>query len=715
MCVVAATRDEESAEHGSSTLVLVERDLGTIAFAPVCRPLLARTLLVVVGLTACGSSPNQPPAPTCQPPHLSTLDVLAGQPGGRGYVDGTLVAAHFQEPWEIASDGDHTLYVADANVIRAIDQATGAVTTLAGTYGHNGDEDGTGTMATFSLPSGFAFANGILYLTDTENYTLRQVDVASGAVTTIAGMVGVRGDTDGQALGQALFGEPEGIALDPNTSTLYISDTDNNLIRALDLNTMTVSTLAGSGPNVSSLSDGTGSAAAFNKPKCMRMDSAGNLYVCDAFNMAVRMVVPSTATVSTLATFASVPAGIAVDGSDLLVSLEGGEGGDNRIVRVATDGSGMVTSLAGSATASGYVDGTGATALFNTPAGLWSDGAGNVYVADSGNFVLRKIAIASTDVTTYAGALSVGSADGTGNEARFSGPQGLAADDSTAYVADTGNDTIRAVDLASGKVTTLAGAAGQPGHVDGSASSARFDAPTGIALDSSGQVLYVGDMLNRVIRRIDLAKGVVSTLTLDTGPGFDGLDGPSGLGLDGTHLYVADSIDEDILTVDLKAGQISLVAGQFGMPGTEDGTGANAEFYTPTGVAADGHGNLYVADQDACTVRRIVETSGTVSTLAGSPNSLGYVDGIGPAAHFSQPFAVATDCQGDVFVSDTNNNAVRHIAASTGAVTTVIGSPSPVGVKLGPLPAQLTLPSAIALTPSGSLLVISENSVLIAH
>jgi sugar lactone lactonase YvrE len=625
-------------------------------------------------------------------------------------VDGALVAAHFQEPWEIVSDGAHTLYVADANVIRAIDQMTGTVTTLAGSYGHNGDSDGVGTQATFSLPSGFAFSKGILYLSDTENLTLRQVEVASGAVTTIAGTPGARGDTDGPA-SQALFGEPEGIALDPS-GKLYVSDTDNNLIRVLDLKTMTVSTLAGGGPSVSALVDGVGTAAAFYKPKAMRMDSAGNLYVCDAFNAAVRKVVPSTATVTTLATFESAPQGLAVDGSDLLVSLEG-ESGASRIVRLAADGS--VTTVAGSTMAAGFVDGVGTAALFNAPAGLYADRSGNLYIADSGNFALRRMTIASADVVTYAGALSAGSADGTGTEARFSAPQGLAVDDTTAYVADTGNDTIRTVDLTSGKVTTLAGAAGQRGNVDGPVAKARFDGPTGLALDSAGQVLYVGDMLNRVIRRIDLAKGVVSTLSYDNGPGYGGLDGPSGLALDGTHLYVADSIDDDVVAVDLNAGQISLVAGQFDMPGTKNGVSAGAAFYAPTGVSVDGLGHLYVADNQAGTVRRIVEASATVSTLAGRPDSAGYADGIGAAALFAQPFALTTDGIGDVFVSDPNNNAVRHVDVSTGAVTTVIGSPSLPGVKLGPLPAQLTLPSAVALTPGGSLLVVSENSVLIAH
>ncbi len=674
----------------------------------------ARTLLLaslgVACMVACSSSSGShgqpPPTP---PPRLTTLSLLAGQPGGRGWVDGTLVAAHFQEPWEIASDGAHTLYVADSNVIRAIDVATGMVTTLAGSYGHPGDSDGVGTDATFSLPSGFAFAGGILYLSDTENLTIRQVDVASGAVTTIAGTPGERGTTDGAAA-DALFGEPEGIALD-GSGHLYISDTDNNTIRVLDLNTGMVSTVAGN-PSTSALMDGVGTAAGFNKPKAMRIDAAGNLYVSDAFNTAVRKVVPSTGAVSTLATFQSVPQGLAVDGSDLLVSLLG-TSGDNRIVRVSSDGT--VSTVAGSSTTPGFVDGAGTDARFDSPAGMYDDGSGNLYIADAANFALRKMTIASAAVVTYAGAISVGSSDGTGNQAHFSAPQGIAVDDTTVYVADTGNDTIRAIELATGKVTTLAGAVGQTGHADGPLTGSRFDGPQGLALDTAAQVLYVAETLNRVLRRIDLGKGVVSTLSYTNGPGFDGLDGPTGLALDGTHLFVADSDDDDVVEIDLQKGQISLVAGQFDTPGTEDGTGANAAFYTPTGLAADGLGNLYVADNQASTVRKIVLASATVSTIAGSPNMAGYANGVGAKAYFAKPFAATANDLGDLFVSDTGNNAVRHVDLASDTVTTVIGSPNLPGVRLGPLPAQLTLPSAVALTPAGSLLVVSENSVLIAH
>jgi sugar lactone lactonase YvrE len=625
-------------------------------------------------------------------------------------VDGALVAAHFQEPWEITGDGAGTLYVADSQVIRTIDVAAGTVTTLAGSYGHQGSADGVGTQATFNLPSGLAYANGQLYVSDTENGILRKIDVASSSVTTIAGAAGQVGYVDGPGA-DARFRAPGGIALDPS-GKLYVSDTENNLIRAVDLTTGVVSTLAGGGPSVSALTDGIGTAAAFWRPKALRIDASGTLYVADAYNQAVRKVVPGTGAVSTLATFTSLPEGVAPVGSDVFVSLSG-QRGEGSVVRVAPDGT--VSTVAGNSASAGFVDGVGPAALFTTPAGVYSDGAGSLYIADSGNFVVRQMALANDSVVTYAGALSRGSADGTGSEARFAAPQGIALGETTAYVADTGNDTIRAVNLASGRVTTVAGSPGQAGHVDGTLADARFDSPTGIALDASAQVLYVGDVQNRTIRRIDLGKGQVTTPPFTNGPGFAGLDSPSGLAIDGARLFAADSNDDDVIAVDLVHAQFSLVAGQLGVLGAHDGVGPGATFSAPTSVAADRLGHLYVTDNQSSTLRRIDLATASVATVAGSPNKPGDVDGTGASAHFGQPFGVTANDLGDVFVADTSNGLVRHVDAANLAVTTVIGSRGLAGVKLGALPAQISSPSAVALTRTGTLLVISENAVLIAH
>jgi sugar lactone lactonase YvrE len=664
-------------------------------------------------LAGCGSTAVPPAVEQPLPPRLTRLDILAGQPGGQGWVDGALVAAHFQEPWALAGDGTSHLYVADANVIRAIDRANGTVTTLAGSYGHPGNSDGVGADARFSLPSGLAFAGGQLYVSDTENETIRKIDVASGAVTTIAGAQGQRGTMDGSAA-DARFGEPEGIALD-GSGNLYISDTDNNTIRVLSLGDGTVATLAGDSTATPGLADGVGTAALFYKPKAMAIDGSGNLYVADAFNLSIRKIVPGTRAVSTLTTFpVGLPQGIAIDGSDLLVSLAGsGSGSDNRIVRVTATGA--VSTVAGSAAAQGFVDGPAAAARFSAPAGVSDDGAGTLYIADSGNFVVRAMTIADGTVATYAGALSIGTANGTGPKAHFSAPAGLAVDDAAAYLADTGNDTIRKIVLATGKVTTLAGAPGQSGSADGPAASARFHGPQGLALDPAAQMLYVADTLNRTIRRIDLQAGVVSTPAYTRAPTFGGFDSPTGLALDHGRLFVTDFTDEIVAAIDLQSGETSTFAGQYGTEGTGNGVGVGAGFYGPQGLAADGRGHLYVADTQGLTLRKIDIATATVSTLAGSPTAPGSADGVGAAARFAAPFSVTANGLGDVFVADTYSNTVRHVDVASGTVTTVVGSATGLGVRLGLLPAQLSQPSAVALTATGGLLIVSENAVLIAH
>jgi hypothetical protein len=169
------------------------------------------------------------------------------------------------------------------------------------------------------------------------------------------------------------------------------------------------------------------------------------------------------------------------------------------------------------------------------------------------------------------------------------------------------------------------------------------------------------------------------------------------------------------LAVDLASSQISTLAGQSGVPGGTDGAGSGATFNGPLGIAADGIGNLYVADDSNETVRKIVIATGTVSTIAGQSGIQGSNDGVGAAAHFFYPTGIAADGAGDVFVSDLENNVVRHIDVASGRVTTVIGSLTVAGVRLGPLPAQLTQPGPLALTPSGNLLLVSENTLLVAR
>jgi sugar lactone lactonase YvrE len=309
------------------------------------------------------------------------------------------------------------------------------------------------------------------------------------------------------------------------------------------------------------------------------------------------------------------------------------------------------TTLAGAASI-GSSDGVRSAARLHRPEGVAVDVAGNVYAADSGNHTIRKIAVDGT-VTTLAGkAGSSGSVDGTGSSARFNEPWGVAVDGAgTVYVADTGNRTIRKITPA-GVVTTLAGMAGQPGEsADGTGPAARFSNLYGLAVDLSGN-LYAGEY--GAVRKITSA-GVVTTLA--GAPGVYGsADGVgsaasfswiTGVAVDGAgNVYVADAWNLKIRKI-TSAGVVTTV-----------GTGNVALPPHPTGVAVDLLGNIYVTADQGCTIQKI-SPGGIVSVLAGSIQ--GSTDGLGGEARFNYPAGVAVDNAGNVLVGDFYNNSIRKI------------------------------------------------------
>jgi sugar lactone lactonase YvrE len=346
-----------------------------------------------------------------------------------------------------------------------------------------------------------------------------------------------------------------------------------------------------------------------------------------------------------------------------------------------------IVTLAGRAGRVGSANGTGSAAGFYDPVGVAVDSAGNVYVADSNNQTIRKIT-SSGVVSTVAGlAGAPGSADGTGSAARFSTPLGVAVDSAgNLYVADTINRTIRKI-TAAGVVTTLAGLAGTPGSADGTGSAARFDYPNGVAVDSAGN-LYVADSFNSTIRKVT-AGGVVSTLAgLAAAPGSaDGTGSaarfanPRGVAVDSTgNLYVADSFNSTIRKV-TSGGVVTTMAGFAGASGSADGTGRAARFNSPFGVAVDSAGNVYVADPNNQTIRKIT-SDGVVKTLAGFAGATGSADGTASVARFNYPFGVAVDSAGNVYVGDTSNHTIRAGALAPPLITSPLTASATVGQQL---------------------------------
>jgi len=572
------------------------------------------------------------------------ITILAGSPGVSGSSDGTGAAASFSKPMGIAVDASGNLYATDTNndTIRKITQA-GVVTTLAGAVGVDGIADGTGSAARFSYPVGIAVdPAGNLFVTEDATHGAAIRKITSAGVVTTVGLTGG---------GCWAYSPMQGIAVDASDTLYVVSESNYQICRITQAGGNIV--LAGGfyTPNGGSV-DGTGQAAEFNNPSGIAVDASGNLFVSDTANNTIRKVSPA----------------------------------------------GVVTTLVGSPGNQGSADGTGAAARFNKPIGIAIDASGNLYVNDNGNKTVRKITSAGI-VTTLAGSPgNEGSVDGTGAAARFRYPTGTAVDASgNLYVADTVNSTIRKITPA-GVVTTLAGLAGTAGSANGTGSAATFRYPSGTAVDASGNI-YVADSGNLIIRKITPA-GVVTPVAANYA--FGRL---VGIAVDASgNIYVADAGACSIDKIN-PSGVVTILAGGWGTRGSSDGTGSAAGFNTPSGIAVDANGNIYVADSKNFTIRKIT-SAGLVTTLAGLAGYKGSSDGIGATARFSYPAGITVDASGNLYVTDFGNNLIRKVTPS-GVVTTVAVNSGGAGASI-----SLDGPAGIAVDSLGKLYITDDNGVL---
>jgi sugar lactone lactonase YvrE len=635
-------------------------------------------LFLAAALSGCGDSTGG---------NAESAATLAGAEGGPGFFDGTGAFVRFSFPSGVTAIGAD-LFVADNNnhVIRKIDTTTGAVTTLAGSFGLAGAADGTGTNARFRSPTGIVAVGTILFVCDTGNHTIRQVVSTSGVVTTLAGTPGSSGFADNNAgPGGALFSFPRGVASDGGAN-LYIADTGNHRIRRVT-NAGATFTTAGSGTS-GAADNAVGTAASFSSPEGVAF-LGSDVFVADTGNHTIRRIA-TPGVVGNVTTFAGTagiagsvdnvtgpaarffsPSSLAAIGPDLYVADTG-----NHVIR-KVDGAGFVTTLAGGALSAGLADGVGSAARFNGPKGIGTDGA-SLFVADTQNHAIRRIT-AGGAVTTVAGnPPQAGTIDGTGTAARFRAPAGAAVVGDEVFVADTGNHTIRKATSA-GVVTLLAGSAGTPGTADGTGSAARFNNPQGIV--AVGGDLFVADSGNHAIRKVTAA-GVVTTIAGISGaPGFVNNTGtlasfnsPRGIATDGTSLFVADTGNHAIRKINIGTGAVTTLAGT-GAAGYANTPPAT--FNGPEGVAVIGI-NLYVADTGNHAVRKLANfnaVSPLVSTFAGAgpPTAAsGFVDDSGTAARFSSPRGI-TAVGSVLYVADTGNHAIRRITTAA-TVTTFAGT-----------------------------------------
>lgn len=494
-------------------------------------------------------------------------------PAGAVSTVATLSAVGQIRSLALAANGN--IYVAGPGAIYVVG-ATGGVALLAG----GGAGSFADAPASFSDLGGIALdAAGNLIVADAGHKLIRQV-TPNGTVTTLAGADGIAGDTDGPG-SSARFRRPAGIAIDA-AGRIFVSDVQSGLVRVITRSGTgtTVATFAGrnTGRNTSTTYlpggsvDGPAATAQFSFPYTLAFNPAGELLVADG--SAIRKL----------------------------------------------SASGAVSTLAGVLLNFRVADGTGSNASFDFSSyyggALWSDSGGTLYLVEAQPAVVRRITPAGV-VTTIAGTpYTAGSADGTAAAARFQNPRGITGDaNGNLYVADSGNRTIRKI-AADGTVSTLAGSAGVRGTADGAGSAASFTSLDGIVLDATGTLSVIDNQNNTVaIRRISPA-GVVTTTARITS------EYAEALAIDAAGNVYLGGYNQGVLYKVAPSGALTILAGSPSQYGTADGTGAAARFTGIGGVTIDPAGNVYAMDTGAGTIRKITP-AGVVTTVAGTPGQIG--------------------------------------------------------------------------------------------
>ena len=629
------------------------------------------------------------------------ITTIAGT-GERGYSgdSGPATAARLDSPWGLALDVAGNLYVADVdnNRVRRVDPA-GIITTAAGTgaLGYSGD-DGPATEAWLHWPHWVALdAAGNLYVADTLNHRVRRIDPA-GVITTVAG-TGVAGNSgDGGPAAAAQLDTPLGVATDPQ-GNVYIADAGNDVVRVISGSPYELPVRLGSSGesrwlSVSSRGEvilggraalaGARVAACNGDVYALHNAADGSVqarYVTERQAVGLQGLRPINLTRDESGSWRigdeAVVSGQrhARDGREFVLDMDGGRW------RLASH---TLRTVAGHVGVQDEVPATSATLY--APSSVALDSQGNLYIADQANNRIRRIDASGT-ITTFAGTGESGyGGDGVpATEALLNSPSGVAVDGfGNVYVADTGNQRVRRIDV-NGDIGTYAGTGVQGYSGDGSrAATARLDTPVAVAADATGYV-YVADYGNRRVRRVDLA-GTIETVagpgnSVDWGDGGRAtearIDGPGGVAADAVgNVYVADYLGRRVRRID-PAGLISTVAGTGEAGSDGDGGAADTALLDgPAGVAVDAMGNVYVADYPGGRIRRI-DSAGRISTVAGTGESgYGGDGGRADAALLDGPAGVVADAAGNVYVADLSNHRVRRIDAS-GTISTLAGTGEP--------------------------------------
>ena len=609
---------------------------------------------------------------------------LTGSSGDGGPATGAML----RSPSGIAVDASGNLYIADTGNYRVRKvSARGTITTVAGGggYGFSGD-GGPATNASLDRPWGVAVdGSGNLYIADTFSHRIRKVSVA-GTITTVAGGGASGSLGDGGPATNTSLSWPNGVAVDAS-GNLYIADTQHNRIRKVSPGG-TITTVAGNGDWADFYGDGgPATSASLNQPLGVAVDASGNLYIASTYNNRIRKV-SAGGTITTVAgngveglsgdggpaTSASLdqPAGVAADafGNLYIADTE-----NSRIRKVSVGGT--ITTVAGMGGRGFSGDGGPATsASLYGPYGVAVDAFGNLYIADTENRRIRKVSVGGT-ITTVAGNGGKGfSGDGgPATSASLYTPQAVALDASgNLYIADLNNNRIRKVSVG-GTITTVAGDGQVRSSGDGGpATSASLHWPSGVALDLAGN-LYIADEGNNRVRKVSVGGTITTVAGSGVFAGFSGDGGPAtsavlyhpcGVAVDASgNLYIADLGNFRVRKVSA-AGTITTVAGGGTSYPGDGGPATSTLLKGARAVAVDAVGNLYIADayQYGPLIRK-VSAGGTISTVAGGGPGGSLGDG-GPATagSLSQPYGLAVDAVGNVYIADAGNNRVRKVLAA---------------------------------------------------
>ncbi|HET9307070.1 MAG TPA: choice-of-anchor D domain-containing protein [Candidatus Sulfotelmatobacter sp.] len=631
-------------------------------------------------------------------------DVISTVIGG-GPNDMPALDANVNLPAAIAVDSSGNYYIASAaqNRIFKVD-TTGLLTVLAGNglAGYSGDGvTGGAPSAALNGPQGVAVdASGNVYIADTYNFVIRKVDTAN-TITTISGTQGTCGGS------ASTLCYPNGVAAD-TSGNLFIADTSDCQIKKLVLSSLTITVFAGNGTCGYSGDGGAPSSAELNQPNGVVVDGSGDVFIADTNNFVIREVVKSTGKIRTVAGNNALGGGYSGDGGPatsaqisyvykLAVNSTGttvtvADGAYNSVIRQFTVG-GNINTVAGGGSGTGCAGFSGDTgpataACLYYPQGVAVSSTGTVYVADSDNERVRSFTVGG-NINTIAGngsateATVVNGVPANGVDLFY--PFGVFEDPSgNIFVADQSNQMIR--ELSSGLVNAYAGTGTQGFTGDGgSATAAELSNPSGVARDSSGNI-YIADEYNCVIRKVTPGGTISAFAGIDANApspscGYSGDGGPAtnaelyypaSVYVDSkNNVYIPDTYNHVVREV--TGGTITTIAGIPGQAGYsgDGGPATSAKLYYPEGVALDGAGNIYIADNSNHRIREVNAATGTISTVAGNGACAFSGDGIAIENSLCYPSGVWADVNGNLFIADSSNQRLRWVSA--GGIMTTFG------------------------------------------